>query len=335
MAEYGHRDGLSTAPFAEPTTRRGFLAAAGAGALAAALASTGELWAAAAGSPVGVDGSRVVRMTSHRVIEGYQVSRMRLGKMIDGCVMALADCSDVGDAWRKFIEPGAKVLLKFGRLPGWGLRTERAMVESLVDSLVGAGYDPANLMAADCPESRYVAGLAPTPTGWSTRTVLVGGRLEQVRRYLDDIDVIINVPTVSDHNLAGVSCAMMNMSLPLIRRPGRYYDHRLHEAIVSVCDSSATIRRPTLTLVNALRCLYDGGPTVNEDNVAYDNSVWASTDMVAIDRLAMQWIERRRRMQRLDSLVAAGRPATYVQLADDRGLGTADLRRIVAQTSVM
>ena len=279
-------------------------------------------------------GSRVVKVTSPRVIEGLQVRTPRLEQVIDSCICRLAGCGEAADGWATFVRPGKRILLKFMRLPGEGLQTNGAMLIALVESLRRAGHDPAAITVADC-SGGMVDGLRPTPVGWSHRSVRVGRESEQVRRYLDDVDVVINVPSITDHNLTGTACALMNVSLPYIRHPARYFGNQLHESIASICADSQTLIRPSLTLVNALRCVYHAGPVVDSANVDYERGVWASTDPVAIDRLATDWIERRRKVNHLNSLAADGRPPTYIDLAAARGLGNNDIRHIRVETHQM
>ena len=226
----------------------------------------------AAGAP---DTSLVVVARDERVIQGLRINLRWLGEMIDKTVTSLTGCADAPAAWGQFARPGQKILLKFTRLSGDTLGTNAQMLEALLRSLELAGHKRQDILVADCPEAAYAEGLPVLPDGWGRQTVQLGEDLEVLRRYLDGVDVIINVPYLTDHNLVGVSCAMTNVSLPFIRHPGRYYGQRLHETIVAICASSAIRAHVKLTLVNAMRCVYEGGPLVSTDRVAYDSSVWA------------------------------------------------------------
>ncbi len=349
MADYAENEGVSMPREGLGLSRRGFLAAAAAAAVSAGAKADGQ----AASHPVSAPtsqptagktpakpakpaGSGVVKMfSSESVLDGGQVKTERLTELIDRCVVAAAGTSDAKAAWRKYVTPGKKVLLKFSQLSGRGMNTERGMLAATVASLVKAGCKKSDLIVADCQWSAYEEGLAPTPPGWSERSIALPGGSEPLRAYLDAVETIINIPSVCDHNLAGVACAMMNVSLPLIRRPARFYRQGLHEAIVAICSDAQILSKIKLTLVNALRVLFDGGPVVSPDSLAYDHSVWASTDMVAIDRLALEWIERRRRQAELKTLEQVGRPARFLQIAAGKGLGQADLRRIRWERNVI
>jgi len=203
------------------------------------------------------------------------------------------------------------------------------MLETLLGSLEDAGYRRGDIVVADCPQATSHEGLARSPAGWSERTIRLDGQSEQLRRDLVDSDVIINVPSLTDHNVFGLGCALTNVSLPMIRRPARYMGPNVHEVIASICSDRKVMPPVVLTIVNALRCVYDGGPVIDESKVSYERSVWASTDMVAVDRLALEWLDQQRLRQGLETLEEAGRPAEYIQLAEQCGIGNADLRRIV------
>jgi hypothetical protein len=197
----------------------------------------------------------------------------------------------------------------------------------MVESLEAVGHDRARIRAVECPFSQVVEGLDPAPIGWSEQTIDVLGRPQQLRGYLDEVDAIINVPLACDHSLVGVNGAMVNVSLPLIRTPGRILD-RAHEAIVDICANPAVADRVRLTVVNALRVIYDGGPIVDPDKTGYMFGLWASTDMVAVDRLMQHRLERMRRERGLMAFAQAGRGPQFLSLAGRAQLGNNDLRWI-------
>ena len=334
MVEYVERNGLSTPLLSNGVSRRDFLAFSARVALAAVAMPVRNLWAGASAAstrpaPKMPDFSAVEIFTSQRVLDGLRVRPKWLGEMIDGCLLSLSGKSTARAAWGEYVQPGQRILLKFTSVSGAELHTDQAILATLLTRLRAAGHKLSDIMVADCRFAAEEPGLAPTPPGWSQRTIRVGRHDQQLRRYLRGIDAIINVPTLTDHNLAGLSGAMMNVALPFIRQPGHYLDKGIHEAIVSICAASQVIPLTALTLVNALRCVYDGGPFVREENTVCTHSIWAASDMVAVDRLALDWIDQQRRQHKLQSLSAAGRPATYITLATQRQLGHGDPRRII------
>lgn len=282
--------------------------------------------------------STVAMVRAERMIQGIRVRATLLREAIDQAVCLLAGRQDPAGAWGTFVRPGERVLLKFTWAGAAALGTARPVLEALVESLEAAGHERSAIAAADCDDAASVPGLRPCAPGWSQRTATLGDppEAQQVRRYLDDVDAIVNVPFLTDHNLAGVACAMMNVSLPMIRRPGPYFGpDRIHEAIVDLSAAPEAGGLVRLTLVNALRCVHQGGPAVDASHVFFDNGIWASTDMVAVDRLAQEWIDRHRRSAGLPTLEASGRPPRYLAVASERRMGQADPRWIERRTAVL
>ncbi|NLF30159.1 MAG: DUF362 domain-containing protein, partial [Planctomycetes bacterium] len=313
-------------PDPSSVSRRGFLDCSLRAALAAALLPAARLLGAAGGgAPSG--GSRVVMMTCEQAIEGLQVRPARLRRLLEEGLCRLTGAASAAGAWGVFARPGQRLLIKATRLPGAGLGIEPSVLAVVVESLTRAGHRRSDIMVADVDVPPGLTGLAAVPQGWSTRTVDVAGQRQQVRRYLDEADVVINLPSVTDHNVAGLACAMMNVTLPFIRHPARCLDGSVHEAIVALAGASEVLPRPAVTIVNALRCVVEGGPVVAEEHVVVGGGVWLATDSVAVDRVALQWLHQRRTARGLPAL-AALRPARYVELAAAAGLGHGDLRNV-------
>lgn len=334
MEPYGHNPPLSTA-HGRSLTRREVLRAgwrAAAGAALLGVLGPSRLWAQETRGAVGGQISRVIDVHSDAVIYGVVIRQRILREIVDSAVTTLAETRSLEEAWGQYVRPGERILVKFTRQEGPAvLRTCEPILRALVESLESAGHDRANIIAADCPFARLVEGLGETPIGWGEHTVDVLGQREQLRRYLDGVDAIINVPLVCDDSLVGVGGAMLNMSLPLIRRPGLYLD-RVHEAIVDIAAAPEIADRVRLTLVNALRVVYDGGPQIASAQKGYMHGLWAATDMVAADRVMHHRISQLRREHGLTSLEQQNRPPRYLTLANQRQMGNSDLRWIDRQS---
>jgi uncharacterized protein (DUF362 family) len=93
--------------------------------------------------------------------------------------------------------------------------------------------------------------------------------------------------------------------------------NRLHQALdVSIADL-ATFLRPTLTVIDATRVLVRNGPQGgNIDDTREANTVVASVDQVAADAYACTLIG-----EKPDRI-------GYLQLGEQRGLGTTDWKRL-------
>jgi uncharacterized protein (DUF362 family) len=126
-----------------------------------------------------------------------------------------------------------------------------------------------------------------------------------------DANVLINVPIAKDHNLARLSLGIKNL-LGVITKP-----NQMHSKLGQRAADLASIVRPTLTVVDAVRILVEGGPTGGSlNNVQETNTVIASHDFVAADAYAATLFGM------------TGADIAYVKAAADMGLGTLNLSSV-------
>ncbi|NOZ27501.1 MAG: DUF362 domain-containing protein [Chloroflexi bacterium] len=96
-------------------------------------------------------------------------------------------------------------------------------------------------------------------------------------------DVVIDVPIAKHHSLAGLTLAIKNLMGVIIPNGRGRFHRNLHQRLADL----ATVVRPTLTIVDAVRILTAHGPTGgNLDDVKKMDTVIASSDIVAADAYA-------------------------------------------------
>jgi uncharacterized protein (DUF362 family) len=129
-------------------------------------------------------------------------------------------------------------------------------------------------------------------------------------KHFVQADRLINMPIVKQHSLTRCTIGMKNLYGILGGRR-----NRLHQEIdQSIVDLAAFVR-PTLTVVDATRVLFRGGPQGGSlDDVAIENAVICSTDQVAADARAVEF------------LGLSGRQIGHIALAARAGLGSLDYR---------
>ncbi|MCS7259799.1 MAG: DUF362 domain-containing protein, partial [Anaerolineae bacterium] len=133
----------------------------------------------------------------------------------------------------------------------------------------------------------------------------------EVYRDVLETDVLINVPIAKHHSLARLSLACKNL-LGVVRHP-----NRMHRNLGQRLADLASLIRPSLTVVDAMRILVANGPTGGSLNdVRLMNMVIASHDMVAADAYAATLFGLR------------GADIAYIQRSAEMGLGTLDLDAI-------
>ncbi len=319
---------MSTAP--SGLSRRGFLAALAGGAAWAALGAGRAL--AQSAEPAR---TVVAVVESRRVIHRLQVKVHLLRDMVDQALMVLTGLPDPSSAWGRFVRPGQSILLQLPRLLGPELGTEGPMLRAVLASLTAAGHDTQRIRVAGLSRARYEPHLAPLPAGWSDHRVLVAGQPEQLRAYLDGVDAIVNRPVLADDADLAVGSALRTVGLPLIRRPALYAGSAAVGATLDLAGHPDVGGRVRLTLVNALRGLYDGGPWVDNTCAPEVGEVWASADMVAADRLAWSWLVAQRRARALPVPDEGDGLPPLLRQAGTRNLGQTDTRRILTRRESM
>lgn len=265
--------------------------------------------------------------------------------MVDTALMALTGLGDVGAAWRRFIHPDDRVLLKLNCLGAPGMATTRAVVEATVRGLqsIGVANDhmvvfdqfPSRLRRAGFPPGDALLGvpIEDAASRGYTDVSTHGAGESRFCRALEWATAVVNLPVIKDHHFCGVTAATKNLSHGLIDNPRQFHDSHpghganrctVHADLLAVPLIRDKVR---LHLADGLRVMFDGGPWDNHNKLAH-NAVYASTDPVALDTVATDVVEAIRRDRGLPSLAAAGRPCIWLAPTASAGLGIHDRARI-------
>jgi uncharacterized protein (DUF362 family) len=300
-------------------TRRGFLRWLGATGLAATLAACGSEASAPA--------------TRRAPAPSGEHSYLGVARGSDPSSITRAAIAAIGGIER-FVRSGDDVIIKPNicvdyRSFEYGATTNPRVVGTLVELCLGAGARRVRVMDTPFgggPESAYAR------SGIADAVAAAGGEMEIMHRakfrevaipagrelttwpvYQDILtaDVLINVPVAKHHSLARLSLGGKNL-LGVVQKPSL-----LHANLGQRTADLASLVRPSLSVVDAVRTLMRHGPTGgNLDDVRLTETVIASHDMVAADAYAATLFD------------LTGTEIGYVKAAADMGLGTLDLRAI-------
>jgi len=206
----------------------------------------------------------------------------------------------------RFVKAGERVVVKpnvgWDRTPAQGANTHPALVSEMVRLCLGAGA--AQVVVADnsCNDSRRsflrsgikeagetAGATVMLPREEDMADVAMGGvvlRNWPVLRQFIEADRFINMPIIKQHNLTLSTVGMKNLYGILGGRR-----NRLHQDIDQSIVDLANFVRPTLTVVDGTRVLFRGGPQGGSlDDVAQENTVFCSTDQVAADARAVEFL---------------------------------------------
>ena len=234
----------------------------------------------------------------------------------------------------RFVKDGDDVIVKPNicvdyRTYEYGATTNPEVVAALVELCLGAGAKRVRVMDMPFgggPETAYAN------SGIADAVKAVDGKMEIMNRakfkevnipegqdithwpvYWEVLtaDVLINVPVAKHHNLARLSLGGKNL-LGVVLKPSR-----MHANLGQRVADLASLVRPTLTVVDAVRTLMAHGPTGgNLADVRQSDTVIVSHDIVAADAYAATLFEW------------ASEDIAYIKAAADMGLGTLDLDAI-------
>ena len=195
-----------------------------------------------------------------------------------------------------------------------------------------AGYDPDEFMTME------VVGKDQDPKDDRTRRSHLG--LLVTRR----VNKLVLLPVLKDHGSAGVTGALKNMSHGLVNNVCRSHstpDTNVCNQFIPQVVSHPIIRKKcVLQIMDGIKGVYQGGPGAsNPDWTWENNTLFFATDPVAMDHIAWQIIDAKRKEKGLGPVGAVGklgldagregfdiRQPQHIRLAAHLGLGVFDLK---------
>ncbi|MEJ2053107.1 MAG: DUF362 domain-containing protein [Calditrichaceae bacterium] len=282
--------------------------------------------------------SRVVQVTSASELE----KSGQILELLDEGMCNLFDCIKPVEAWRKLVKPGDVVGLKVNCLSGYG-STHTLLTEAIIEELKEAGITDRDIIIWDrLSKDLESAGFRIQDN--KNRTRIIGNEIYGFNNELQvygsaasmvcntivrECDVIINLPLLKDHSIAGLTMALKNM-FGAIHNPNKYHLNGGDPYIADVNMLPSIRSKIKLHICDALDAQYEGGPSFMPHWRWKMNSLLFSMDAVAMDYHGWQIIDGKRSEMGLKLLKEVGREPVYIQTAADRNhrLGTNNPNRI-------
>jgi uncharacterized protein (DUF362 family) len=262
--------------------------------------------------------------------------------LLTAALRLLSGQKDLAAAIRRYLPVGT-VGMKTNCLAHKLNSTPVALADALTAILVSVGFKEKDVVVWERSNRELAsAGYALNVSGAGKRCVgtdaSVVGHSEEfyssgevnslVSRILTEIvDVNVNVPILKDHSVAGLSAGMKNM-YGAINNPNKYHGNNCDPFCAHVNNLEPIKSKNRLTVLDAVRVQYNGGPGYAEDYLSYYNGLVISDDPVAADRIGLEILEHLRAINGQPTLERAGRPVRYLASADKLGLGVADIKQI-------
>jgi uncharacterized protein (DUF362 family) len=274
---------------------------------------------------------------------GSSVDSNHLLKMLDRGMQALYTSDSPQEAWKKVVRPGEVIGLKVNGLAGRGISTNVLLVEAICERLQEVGIAQKNIVIwdrlnTDLESSGFriatgldrIRSIGNDVLGYEEDLAIYGSVGSRLAKTLTQVcDVVINLPVLKDHSIAGVTIALKNL-FGAIHNPNKYHLNVGDPYVADVNMLPPIRKKVRLNICDALMAQYEGGPSYMPQWTWPFNGLLMSQDPVALDYVGWQILERKRAEKGMKSLQALGREPNYVATAADshHRLGTNEPNRI-------
>lgn len=263
--------------------------------------------------------------------------------------------------WARFISPGDRIGLKINTLGRPLLFTHHELIQAVVDELREFGIEENNILVwdrfekhmEDCEFEFNTSGEGVRCYGTISTDEMISDRLDRdvvfssahdnpekreeggtdsyfSKIFTQECDKIINMPILKDHGLCGVTLSLKNIAYGLCENNARFHgpDH-IGPFIADFCALPEVNKKVVLHILDGLEACYDRGPRPrNLRSLFTPKRIWLSSDPVALDAVGLEVIQSERKSRAYRTLQEEGRPVDHIDLAEKKGVGVSDRKRI-------
>jgi hypothetical protein len=263
--------------------------------------------------------------------EAFEPRQDRIQVLVDRAITNLTGAASVASAWRSLIDTNNVVGIKVFSEPGPNSGTRPAVVAAVVEGLIAAGLPPQHIILWDKHASDLrLAGFYEVAKRFGVRvagsseagyeetnyydTPLLGnlvwgdyefgrrgeglGRRSYVSKLVPQMNHIINITPLMNHNEAGVCGNLFSLALGSVDNTGRFeFDaDRLATAVPEIYALPSLSDHVVLNITDALICQYEGEERSLLHYSTVLNQLRFSRDPVALDVLSIQELEKQRQL---------------------------------------
>ncbi len=282
----------------------------------------------------------VVKLAQGLAESGVDTTTYR--RMLEIGLAALDSASDLRSSISSIL-PAGTVGFKTNCLARKFNSTPVALVDALTGLLIDHGFDANDLVVwertsreladagytlnASADGVRYL-GTDANGIGYATEFSTHGPVSSLVTHILTDmVEQNVNLPVLKDHSVAGLSAGMKNM-YGAIHNPNKFHADCCDPFCAHVNYLEPIRSKHRLTIIDAIRVQYDGGPGYMAQYMTTFGALVLSRDPVAADRIGLEILERLRKDHGRPTLAKAGREVKYLKTAKAIGLGESEMEQI-------
>ena len=295
--------------------------------------------------PLSIPG-RVVRVKKSGCLEanGFFPKPDDARAMLTRAMTELTGKADLVEAVKLFIHPQDKVCVKVNGIALQNMTTNKELVLPFVEAMVAAGVPGANITLLeqypgffqgtrikpkDVPSGVGISWHSNNDATMDWRDIARAGAAPRFVRVLTEATALVNFALVKDHSIQGYTGALKNMTHGCNINPQDFHQRHGSPQIAMLAAQDVLRSRLRLCVIDGFKLMAQGGPLWKQPQfVAPHESVYVSTDPVAVDSIGWAEVEKARAGFGLKTLKDEGREPAYIAAAADLGVGVADPKKI-------
>lgn len=276
---------------------------------------------------------QVVRVHSDKSIDSSsaRVDRAVVKRMLSAGMQSLTGCKSDEDSWNRFISPKDIVGIKVNCSGAPHIMSSPEIVAGIVENLTAIGVPATNIWIYErfagqlksVGYDRYVAnGVKIWAAEKNYRGSIMGydpntyvevdffgeedTRSFMTRPVADTFTKIINLPKMKEHQAAGVTGCLKNMSyghFSNVDRSHRFSKTNTYSFIGTLASVEPIPNKVVLNIMDGLSGVWQAGPFSEYPQFRfYPKQIMFGTDPVAMDRLLIDVIEDKRKAEGAPSI---------------------------------
>lgn len=265
--------------------------------------------------------------------------------MLEKALTSLTGKPNLVEAVRVFVSPADKVCVKVNGIALKNMSTNKELVLPFIQAMIDSGVPAANITvleqwmgflqgtrinAQNVPPGVKIAIHGNKDTAMEERHV-EGTRTGKTTfaRALTDSTAVINFALIKDHSITGYTGAIKNMTHGCSLNPHDFHQRKGSPQLAHLYNQDVIRSRVRLNIADGFKIMAHGGPLYKKpEYVKAHDSVYVSTDPVAMDVIGWEMVEKARAEFKLKTLESEDRAPTYMKVAEGLGLGVAERSKI-------
>ena len=258
--------------------------------------------------------------------------------------------SDLPEAIKLFFHPQDIVCVKLNGIALTNMGTNKELVLPFLEAMIAAGVPAENITvleqygsflggtrvnAQNVPKGVKVTVHGNGDTTMPERAIRGTGATPKddlktkFCRTLTESTAVVNFSLIKDHSICGYTGLLKNMTHGTQTSPHIFHSHHANPQIAQLYAQDIIKSRVRLNITDGFKIMAHGGPLwKSAKHVKKHESVYVSTDAVAMDTIGAELVDKLRAEFNLKSLADEGRAPAYIKAAADMGLGIGDKSQI-------